>query len=104
MRSEETRIQCLRRFGDDILDLNEVVALVGRHVYLRDGREMGVIAYGDVYEDAAASKYYVIKKRNLVVLRKRPGRNSYLISGYKKGDPHKVKAIRDRCTLVEEGE
>lgn len=30
-------MQHLLRFGDDILDLSEVVALVGRTVHLRDG-------------------------------------------------------------------
>ena len=32
----------LWRFGDDVIDLNGVVALVGKIVYLRDGREIGV--------------------------------------------------------------
>ena len=32
----------LWRFGDDVIDLNQVAALVGRIVYLSDGREIGV--------------------------------------------------------------
>ena len=36
------RTQLLLRFGDDVLDISQVVALVGRTVYLLDGREMGV--------------------------------------------------------------
>ena len=50
----------------------------------------GVIAYGDVYEDAAAGKYYIVKKRNLVVLRKGNGTNHYLVTGYKKDDPNAI--------------
>lgn len=68
------------------------------------GMITGVLAYGDILEDPAGDKYYAIKKRNLVVLRKREGRNSYVISGYVKNDPHKVKELRDRCKLIEEGE
>lgn len=68
------------------------------------GMITGVIAYGDVYEDKPAGKYYIVKKRNMVVLRKRRGRNSYVITGYTKDDPRKVKELRDRLTLVERGE
>lgn len=68
------------------------------------GMITGVLAYGDILEDPAGDKYYAIKKRNLVVLRKREGRNSYVISGYVKNDPHKVKELRDRCKLIEKGE
>ena len=64
----------------------------------------GVIAYGDVYEDAAAGKYYCIKKRNLVVLSKGRGTNHYLITGYQKNDPKKVAEIRKGAKLVEKGE
>ena len=64
----------------------------------------GVIAYGDVYEDAANGKYYCIKKRNLVILRKRTGANHYLISGYQKDDPKVIAKIRKEKTLVEKGE
>lgn len=64
----------------------------------------GVIAYGDVYEDTADGKYYCIKKRNLVILRKRTGANHYLISGYKKNDPKVIAKIRKENTLVEKGE
>ena len=64
----------------------------------------GVIAYGDVYEDTVDGKYYCIKKRNLVILRKRTGANHYLISGYKKNDPKVIAKIRKENTLVEKGE
>lgn len=64
----------------------------------------GVIAYGDVYEDTADGKYYCIKKRNLVILRKRTGANHYLLSGYKKNDPKVIAKIRKENTLVEKGE
>ena len=64
----------------------------------------GVIAYGDVYEDTANGKYYCIKKRNLVILRKRTGANHYLISGYQKDDPKVIAKIRKENTLVEKGE
>ena len=64
----------------------------------------GVIAYGDVYEDAVNGKFYCIKKRNLVILRKRTGANHYLISGYKKNDPKVIAKIRKENTLVEKGE
>lgn len=64
----------------------------------------GVLAYGDIYEDAAAGKYYAIKKRNLVVLRKSTGENHYLITGYKKDDPKKVAEIKKGAKLVEKGE
>lgn len=36
------RLQLLLRFGNDVIDLSQVVALVGRTVYLLDGRKMGV--------------------------------------------------------------
>ena len=64
----------------------------------------GVIAYGDVYEDTVDGKYFCIKKRNLVILRKRTGANHYLISGYKKNDPKVIAKIRKENTLVEKGE
>ena len=64
----------------------------------------GVIAYGDVYEDNANSKYYVIKKRNLVVLRKRASGNHYLITGYQKDDPKAIAKIRKENALAEKGE
>ena len=34
----------LREFGSSVIDQAEVVALVGRTVFLRDGREVGVDA------------------------------------------------------------
>lgn len=41
------------RFGNDVFDLSEVVALVGRTVYLRDGRNVGVgDAAADVLREA----------------------------------------------------
>ena len=44
-----------RRFGDDVFDLSEVVALVGRAVYLRDGRKVGVgVATADALRAAIA--------------------------------------------------
>ncbi len=42
-------IKQLWRFGDDVIDLNEVVALVGNCVYLREGERIGV---GDATADA----------------------------------------------------
>ena len=36
------RIPALLRFGDDIIDCSEVVALVGYTVFLRDGRTASV--------------------------------------------------------------
>ena len=42
-----------RRFGDDVFDLSEVVALVGRTVYLRDGRKVGVgVATADALRES----------------------------------------------------
>ena len=64
----------------------------------------GVIAYGDVYEDVANGKYYCVKKRNLVVLRKGRGTNHYLITGYQKDDPKAIAKIRKENHLVEKGE
>jgi hypothetical protein len=64
----------------------------------------GVIAYGDVYEDTVNGKYYCIKKRNLVVLRKGNGSNHYLITGYQKDDPKAIAKIRKENTLVDKGE
>ena len=64
----------------------------------------GVIAYGDVYEDEANGKYYIVKKRNLVILRKRIGANHYLITGYEKDDPKAIAKIRKEFPLVEKGE
>ena len=64
----------------------------------------GVIAYGDVYEDDVNGKFYCIKKRNLVVLRKGNGRNHYLITGYAKEDAHAIAKIRKEHKLVEKGE
>lgn len=64
----------------------------------------GVIAYGDIYEDQANGKYYIVKKRNLVVLSKRTNGNNLLITGYKKDDPKAIAKIRKENTLVEKGE
>lgn len=64
----------------------------------------GVLAYGDILESSSEGKYFVIKKRNMVVLRKREGKNSYVITGFKKDDPAAVANIRKRCKLLEKGE
>ena len=64
----------------------------------------GVIAYGDVYEDAAQGKYYIIKKRYVVVLRKQTGSNHYLITGFRADSPDYAANIRKGCTLVEKSE
>ena len=87
-------------WGDDS---EGICHIVGKHP---ENASMipGVIAYGDIYEDAAAGKYYCIKKRNLVVLRKGNGTNHYLITGYQKNDPKRVAEIRKGATLVEKGE
>lgn len=64
----------------------------------------GVIAYGDVYEDTAQGKYYIIKKRYVVVLRKQTGSNHYLITGFRADSPNYAANIRKDCNLVEKGE
>ena len=64
----------------------------------------GVIAYGDIYEDTANGKYYIVKKRYVVSLRKKAGANSYVITGFQAEDPNYVANIRKECTLVEKGE
>lgn len=38
----DDRIQCLLRFGNDVIDLSQVVALVGRTVHLTGGQKIGV--------------------------------------------------------------
>lgn len=63
----------------------------------------GVIAYGDVYEMPSEGKYYIVKKRRMVVLRKRQGSNSYVVTGYQADDPNKVRRIRKDGTLLEKG-
>ena len=64
----------------------------------------GVIAYGDIYEDTVNGKYYIVKKRYVVSLRKRTGANSYVITGFQADDPNYVANIRKEYTLVEKGE
>jgi hypothetical protein len=64
----------------------------------------GVIAYGDVYENAAEGKYYVVKKRYVAVLRKQTGSNHYLITGFRAESPNYVAKIRKEYSLVEKGE
>ena len=64
----------------------------------------GVIAYGDVYENAAEGKYYVVKKRYVAVLRKQTGSNHYLITGFRAESPNYVTKIRKEYSLVEKGE
>lgn len=56
-----------------------------------------------MYENAAAGKYYIVKKRNVVVLRKENGTNHYLVTGYKKDDPDSIARIRNENRLVEKG-
>jgi len=64
----------------------------------------GVIAYGDIYEDTVNGKYYIVKKRYVVSLRKKAGANSYVITGFQADDPNYVANIRKEYTLVEKGE
>ena len=64
----------------------------------------GVIAYGDVYEDATHGKFYVVKKRYVAALRKKAGRNHYLITGFRVDRLDYVVRIRKDCNLVEKGE
>ena len=64
----------------------------------------GVIAYGDVYENKAEGKYYIVKKRYVAVLRKRTGSNHYLITGFKAESPNYVAKIRKELARVEDGE
>ena len=64
----------------------------------------GVIAYGDVYENKAEGKYYIVKKRYVAVLRKRTGSNHYLITGFRAQSPNYVAKIRKEFSHVEDGE
>ena len=64
----------------------------------------GVIAYGDVYENKAEGKYYIVKKRYVAVLRKRTGSNHYLITGFRAESPNYVAKIRKEFSRVEDGE
>lgn len=64
----------------------------------------GVIAYGDVYENKAEGKYYIVKKRYVAVLRKRTGSNHYLITGFRAESPNYVAKIRKEFAHVEDGE
>ena len=65
----------------------------------------GVLAFGDVYDDQSVDgKYFVVKSRRLVVLQKRRGMNSYLVTGYEADSPNKVATIRRNNKLVEKGE
>ena len=64
----------------------------------------GVIAYGDVYENSAEGKFYIVKKRYVAVLRKQTGSNHYLITGFRAESPNYVANIRKEHTLVEKGE
>lgn len=68
-------------------------------------RIAGFIAYGDVYDDeSVVGKYYIVKGRNLVVLQKRKGRNSYLVTEFTGDNPNYVKRIRKENKLIEKGE
>ena len=64
----------------------------------------GVIAYGDIYENRAEGKFYIVKKRYVAVLRKQTGSNHYLITGFKAESPNYVAKIRKEHSLVEKGE
>ncbi|MBQ7252774.1 MAG: hypothetical protein IJS32_09275 [Kiritimatiellae bacterium] len=64
----------------------------------------GVIAYGDVYEDEANGKYFIVKKKNFVSLRKMNAGNHYLITGFTADSPDYVARIRKEHRLVEKGE
>ena len=64
----------------------------------------GVVAFGDVYDMPDENKYYIVKRRRIVVLRKQTGSNHYVITGFEADDPNKVKDIRKRGKLVEKGE
>ena len=63
----------------------------------------GVIAYGDIYEDVANGKFYIVKKKNFVSLRKRQTGNHYLITGFTADSPNYVARIRKEFRLVEKG-
>ena len=74
-----------------------------QHNHAKDLLQMpGVIAYGDVYE--YDDRFYIIKGRRFVSLRKRDGMNSYVITGFEADNPNYTKAIRDGGTLIEKGE
>ena len=64
----------------------------------------GVIAFGDVYDMPSENKYYIVKGRRMVVLRKREKMNSYVVTGFKADDPNKVRNIRKEGKLLEKGE
>ena len=62
----------------------------------------GVAAFGDVYE--YSDKYYIVRGRRFVSLRKRAGKNSYVITGFEADNPNYTKEIRDGGNLIEKGE
>ena len=62
----------------------------------------GVVAFGDVYE--YSDKYYIVKGRRFVSLRKRAGKNSYVITGFEANNPNYTREIRKGGTLIEKGE
>jgi hypothetical protein len=64
----------------------------------------GVIAYGDIYENTAEGKFYIVKKRYVVVLRKQTDSNHYLITGFKAKSPNYARRIREEYPLVEKSE
>lgn len=76
-----------------------------QHNHPNDLQQMpGVVAFGDVYDMPDENKYYIVKRRRIVVLRKQTGSNHYVITGFEADDPNKVKDIRKRGKLVEKGE
>ena len=64
----------------------------------------GVIAYGDIYENEKDGKYYIIKKRYVVALRKKSSSNHYLITGFMADSSDYAAKIRKENKLVEKGE
>ena len=76
-----------------------------QHNHPNDLQQMpGVVAFGDVYDMPDENKYYIVKRRRIVVLRKQTGSNHYVITGFEADDPNKAKDIRKRGKLVEKGE
>lgn len=64
----------------------------------------GVIAYGDIYDDPDAGKFYIVKKRSFVSLRKMQNSNHYVITGFTADSPDYIQRIRRNYKLVEKGD
>ena len=62
----------------------------------------GTLAFGDIYEDTNGD-LLAIKKRVIVILRKDPVGNAYLITGYRKENSTIVLEKRKRGKLLEKG-